>query len=287
MDVIQIFNGLGNQMSQYAFYYAKKKRSPYRTCFMISRELSQIQHNGYELDRIFGIKSNKIKEKILFYFNKAGHFPVFGYKVFGRFSHYIQEYKNYDFDAKMLCPSPNWGFSFYFGGWHCEKYFIDFREDLLKVFKFDESRLNQKSVLWRDIIENDKNSCSLHVRRGDFLENNKWSEAISEDYYDKAIYYMRGQKPEINFYVFSNDIQWCKTKFGAEGFFYIDCNTKEDSWQDMYLISKCRHHINANSTFSWWGAWLCTYPDSKTIVPKSFISTMETKDIYPETWIKM
>lgn len=78
-----------------------------------------------------------------------------------------------------------------------------------------------------------------------------------------------------------------KRSLGGGSFCYVDCNKEAESWQDMFLMSQCRHHINANSTFSWWGAWLGQYADSITIVPKAFVSTMETKDIYPEKWIKL
>lgn len=287
MDVVQIFNGLGNQMSQYAFYYAKKKRHPFRTLFMTSRDKSQIQHNGYELETIFGIKSNKIKEKILFYFWRAGYFPIIGSKIFGRFSHYINEKNNYDFTQNMLEVNHKVGFTFYFGGWHSEKYFSSLRKELFSVFEFDDKKLNKESQNWGNIIKCDPNSCSVHVRRGDYLKDKKWSNAISPTYYDEAIKMIRSINKDTSFYVFSNDVNWCKQKFGNEGFLYIDCNKGNDSWQDMYLMTLCHHHINANSSFSWWGAWLCPFSDSVTIVPHNFISTMETKDIYPESWIKI
>lgn len=76
-------------------------------------------------------------------------------------------------------------------------------------------------------------------------------------------------------------------KTWKDGFCYIDCNSGNDSWQDMYLMSRCRNHINANSSFSWWGAWLSLHDNGITVCPQAFISTMKTKDIYPESWIKI
>lgn len=142
--------------------------------------------------------------------------------------------------------------------------------------------------MWKDSIEKDEHSCSLHIRHGDFLKDKKWANAISANYYEDAIAYMREHLSQLpTFYVFSNDIEWCREKFGEDGFCYIDCNSGNDSWQDMYLMSRCRNHINANSSFSWWGAWLSPHEIGITICPKAFISTMATKDVYPESWIKI
>lgn len=287
MDVVRIFNGLGNQMSQYAFYYAKKKRHPFRTCYITNLYDSENVHNGYELDRLFGIKKNKLKEFFLARFIKSHTSQFFGYKLFWHLSQLIEEPTNYDYMPDYKAPSRKLGFTFYWGGWHSEKYFAEYREDLLRVFHFNEDMLNASSKDWKEKINNDSHSCSLHIRRGDFLKQKKWADAITPEYYTRAIAYMKEKDPEMHFYVFSNDVNYCRKTFGESGFHFIDCNSGLDSWQDMFLMSKCHHHINANSTFSWWGAWLCAYADSITIVPKAFISTMETKDIYPDSWIKL
>jgi len=287
MDVVRIFNGLGNQMSQYAFYLAKKKMHPWRTSFISNQYESENVHNGFELERVFGIRVNHLKERILFQFMQSMYFPVWGYRIFGHFAHPIEETPNYDFDPQMLQPAKGLGFNFFWGGWHSEKYFRSIRETLFTVYKFDEKKLNSDSWKWKNQIDKDENSCSIHIRRGDFLNIKKWGEAIPDDYYDKAIAHMRDNFPDMQFYVFSNDMEWCKSRFGSSDFHYIDCNAGMDSWQDMYLMTRCRHHINANSTFSWWGAWLCTYPDSITIVPKRFRADIITKDIYPERWVKL
>lgn len=287
MDVVRIFNGLGNQMSQYAFYYAKKRLHPLRTSFISNQYESENVHNGYELERLFGIKPCKLKESILRRFIESHHKPFFGYKLFWHLTHFVKEPANYDYLPILLQPSSKRGFTFYWGGWHSEKYFATYREDLLRIFRFREEMLNAQSINWRDQIQKDHHSCSLHIRRGDFLAQKKWADAISPHYYEDAIAYMKEQDKQMQFYVFSNDIAYCKKMLGGGSFCYVDCNKGAESWQDMFLMSQCRHHINANSTFSWWGAWLGQYADSITIVPKAFVSTMKTKDVYPEKWIKL
>lgn len=287
MDVIRVFNGLGNQMSQYAFYYAKKKLCPFRTCFVTNRYDSENVHNGYELERVFGIRSCRMKEAILYKFLSSHYAPFCGYRLFWHFTHEVQENQNYDYDESKLRPSENFGFSFYWGGWHSEKYFKHLRKDLLQIFSFDEGKLNAGSRFFAESVRRDVNTCSLHVRRGDFLKDSKWGSVVSPDYYQRAMDYVRQICPKVVFYVFSNDIEWCRRQWGGEGFFYVDCNHGIDSWQDMFLMSICHHHINANSTFSWWGAWLCRFDDAVVIVPKRFRADLITKDIYPERWVKL
>lgn len=289
MDIVRIFNGLGNQMSQYAFYYAKKRKHPFSTFFITNRYSSENVHNGYELERLFGIKSSKLKERVLYHLYESMFSPLFGYRILNHLTSEIRESQNYDFDNNLLKLSQKSLFNFFWGGWHSEKYFTKYKEVLkTKVFHFNESMLNKSSMKWKKEIDMDKYSCSLHIRRGDFLKDRKWADAITPDYYENAISYMREKVGRaISFYVFSNDIEWCKQKFGIDGFKYINCNQGTDAWQDMYLMTRCRNHINANSSFSWWGAWLSHFENGCTICPMAFISTMNTKDIYPEEWIKI
>lgn len=286
MDVIRIFNGLGNQMSQYAFYYAKKKKYPFRTTYITNRTESENIHNGYELERIFGIPENMLRNKILYHILDSHYKHVWGYRLLWHLSHIIEESPTYDYCSELLHHSNKIGFTYYWGGWHSPKYFQAFRTDLMKIFHFDQEKLNKDSKNWLEIISSDIKSCSLHIRRGDFLLDKKWADAIEPDYYDKAIDFINS-RGFTHYYVFSNDIKWCRDKFGDKGFFYVDCNSEMDSWQDMFLMSRCRNHINANSTFSWWAAWLCPYKESITIVPKKFRADVNVKDVYPKEWIKL
>ena len=88
--------------------------------------------------------------------------------------------------------------------------------------------------------------------------------------------------------VFSDDIEWVKSNLHYADMTFVDWNTGEDSWQDMYIMSQCKYNIIANSTFSWWGAWLNNTPDKIVIAPKQWMKE-ETKrsDIIPETWIRL
>lgn len=107
------------------------------------------------------------------------------------------------------------------------------------------------------------------------------------EYFKKAMDYINNNISAPVFYIFSDDLAWCRENFLGEQFRFVDCNCGENSWRDMYMMTLCRHHINSNSTFSWWGAWLSNFNDSITVCPKEYIHRLNTPDVYPERWIKM
>ena len=290
MDVVVVFNGLGNQMSQYAFYLSKCKKS--NKCKYIFSPLSKNEHNGFELNKIFNITYRRtilirILEILYVLCNKKYIKNILSFLRI----RIIHEPKNYDYSQKLLEPGP-WGINFYWGGWHSEKYFKYIREEILNIFCFPKEDNNEDFKYWYKTILNDPNSISLHVRRGDYVNINpndfyQFNGVATNEYYNKSISYMNKIIENATYYIFSNDISWCKKTFKDLNAYYISCNTKENSFRDMQLMSICHHHINANSTFSWWGAWLCKYNNTITIVPQQFIRTIITKDIYPEKWIKI
>lgn len=289
MDIVVVFNGLGNQMSQYAFYMAKKKYN--LKCHVIFDPKSVNTHNGLELERIFGIELNKnLFDKIVSSFygyilNKRivnRLFNMVGVKI-------VHESKNYDYQERLL-KSYSEGINFYWGGWHSEKYFRGIEKEIKEIFKFPPVCGSPDFKEWLRLISLDGNSVSLHVRRGDYLNKPsdpfyQFSGVCTIDYYKKAIAYIQEKIVSPNFYVFSNDVDWCMQTFGTDSMYYIDCNKGKDSWRDMYLMSECRHHINANSTFSWWAAWLSPHSEGIVLRPKFFIKDVETKDYYPKRWI--
>jgi hypothetical protein len=293
MDVIVVFNGLGNQMSQYAFYLNKRKISK-STRFLFSRKSINI-HNGYELERVFGIKyHDSLVNKFLFLI-----FRVAGYKKHRFISNpvvrilnflgieIINENDDYEFKSEYLRPSR--GIKFYAGGWHSEKYFIDIKDTILNTFQFNLQNIGMENL---QVLEHIKktNSISVHVRRGDFIDSNNFSKlgtVCTLNYFLKAIEKMRSLVENPHFFFFTNDFSWVKTNFIGTDFSLININTKLDSWKDMFLISNCSHHINSNGSFSWWSSWLNYNRNPFVIVPRNFIANRHFEDIYPERWIQL
>ena len=160
------------------------------------------------------------------------------------------------------------------------------REEILETYAFDESMANSESRQWLSMIQQDSGSCSLHVRRGDYIGHPNFDNICTPNYYRNAIAEIQKRvQTEVTFYVFSDDIDWCREEFGDKGFKYVNCNHGKDSWQDMMLISRCRHHIMANSTFSWWGSFLGEKEGSFIICPPKF-SIKDNGENYPPTWIR-
>lgn len=133
------------------------------------------------------------------------------------------------------------------------------------------------------------NSVCLHIRRGDYLTGINYElfgKVCNEQYYQKAIDYIEGKLSDICYYVFSNDMEWAKKILLGKNAVFVDWNRGEESWKDMYLMSKCSNLIIPNSTFSWWAAWLCEHPVN-IVCPKLFVYEDEQSDIYLDNWHKI
>jgi len=298
MKIICLFNGLGNQMSQYAFYLsqAENQKVLYSTYYMRRRIKD---HNGYELYKLFNIPDQRhflldlfirFIRKLEIFENKphTNKFVLFVFKILNIIGiKIIKERKDYCFDKNNLLPCK--GIGIYIGGWHSEKYFKTKEQLIRNTFQFDQSLLNRLSSKYLEKIMSE-NSISVHIRRGDFLSayhSKIYGNVCSLSYYNKAIKLITDKIANPSFYVFSNDISWIKENLTIPNPTYVEHNTNEDSWQDMYLMSQCKHHIIANSTFSWWGAWLGENKNKMVVAPDRFVSTKETPDIFPEEWIKI
>ena len=112
----------------------------------------------------------------------------------------------------------------------------------------------------------------------------------SEKYFDSAIKYINERIPKPIFFVFSDDIEWCRTKLNIANAIYVDWNKDDNSFRDMQLMSMCKHNIICNSTFSWWGAYLNNNPDKIVIAPNKWMKINDKLfegDIVPPTWIKL
>lgn len=189
------------------------------------------------------------------------------------------------FEQEVL--KKRFGLSFYIGFWQTEKYFSSIREEILTTFTFDKKMISLQTNNILHLIKN-TNSVSIHIRRGDYLQKGVkeiFGNICTPTYYDKAISEIKNRIDNPNFFVFSNDIEWVKENISIPSPNYIDWNKGTDSWQDMFLMSQCKYNIIANSTFSWWGAWLNQNDNKIVIAPKRFLNDIETPDIFPKEWI--
>lgn len=288
MDIVVIFNGLGNQMSQYAFYMAKKRYND--KCIFIFDDKGVNNHNGYELEKLFGIKRQqgwKVRMAYFFYGLKKTRGISRLLKYLG--VRIITDDEHYSFREENVKKSPI-GISLYWGGWPSELHFSEVSDEVKNVFSFPEQK-DEQFLKWKREILGTVNSVSIHIRRGDYLtqtnDRYQFGGVATDEYFKKAINYICNKTDKPVFYVFSDDLEWCKEQFKGDEYRYVDCNRGMNSWRDMYMMSLCRHHINSNSTFSWWGAWLSDFENSITICPKEYIRGLVTPDVYPERWVKL
>lgn len=262
MKVVQIIGGIGNQMFQYSLFrhlYTKDIETYYEYFY------AQPHHNGFVLETVFNIVQR----------------PVTDIKILDTLTRF-QENTWPHFNPDVLNKKD----TYLCGNWQNINYFGQ-EDQLRKDFTFKQELDEKNKDILKEIEET--NSISIHVRRGDFLHDGlhhffpDWL-----NYYGIAVAYMMKntkQRP-IKFFVFSDNIEWCKKNFMMP-VTYVE-NKKEDSWKDLMLMSRCKHNIITNSTFSWWGAWLNNNADKIVINPKHwFLDNPATDNIALKEWIKI
>jgi hypothetical protein len=240
-DVIGKAGQLGNQMFQYA----------------------QLVGVKYKLGCDILFENQMRKQSYLFDF-----FDMNEYVFVDEFK-YKQTYceKHFHFDEKVFDIKEDTNFAGYF---QTEKYFTHCEDIIRKEFTFKNHI--QDNVLDKLKKYENKTLVSIHVRRGDYMAYPKIHPLCSLDYYNIAMNYF----DDVQFLCFSNDIEWCKQNIKAENIDYFS----NDLEVDMCMISKCHHHIIANSTFSWWGAWLSNHKNKKIFAPNLWFGPDGFKDFY-------
>ncbi|MFK8060651.1 MAG: alpha-1,2-fucosyltransferase [Polaribacter sp.] len=265
MIIVRILGGLGNQMFQYA--YAKSlSLKGYDVQLDISKFKTYTLHGGYQLDKF------KIDLKI------ANPFSVFLGKIGLKKS--IKE-KSLVFDSKFKSLKGN---EYVKGYFQTEKYFKEIRTVLLSEFIINK-KLSEDCILISEQILTAKNSCSLHIRRGDYISDekaNKVHGTCDLDYYKRGIEHINKTYNNVTFFVFSDDVLWTKNNLPVENAVYVDI--KSIPHEDMYLMSLCSHNITANSSFSWWGAWLNKNENKTVIAPKKWFVDKEN-EVACQNWI--
>ena len=267
-----IFSGLGNQMFEYATARALALRHKTDVYFDISW---------------FALKEQEARPYLLDVFNvvykKSIPLQQQQFKV-------LIEIDNQIFQPEVVSASDQ---TCLIGLWQSEKYFEDYA-DVIRSELTLKIPLSEKSRVWANKIQNDPMPVSLHVRRGDYLQRqwiNKFHQ-ISLEYYDHAVQILKENFPNLTLYIFSDDLNWCRRIFNYDvPMNFVDGNDELHGYEDMILMSLCRHHIIANSTFSWWGAWLSegmyTGKGSITIAPDRYLAFYDVKKriLIPDRWI--
>ena len=277
MRLIKMTGGLGNQMFIYAMYLQMKKRFK-NVRIDLSDMVHYKVHHGYEMNRVFNLPhtefciNQSLKKVLEFLFFRT----ILERKQNGRMEPYTQTY--------------TWPLIYFKGFYQNERYFATIKDEIHQAFQFDLKKANQQSLEMMKRMDADEHAVSLHIRRGDYLLPKHW-DAIGcicqLPYYQHALAEAKKRIKDPVFYVFSDDLEWVKQNLPLEKAVFIDWNKREDSWQDMMLMSHCRHHIICNSTFSWWGAWLDPHEDKLVIAPDQWTKHEPSDLIIPSNWIQV
>lgn len=289
MILVQLTGGLGNQLFQYAM--GRRLSLIFNTDlkFDVSMySLKSVQLRSFELS-IFDLEikvANKIE--VLVYNSSNPFFKILTQRILGIKT--LHE-KSLDFDPSY----DHFGRNIYLQGyWQALKYFAHI-ETIIRAdlqFKYAPSDKN-KEILGK--INSTKNSVSLHIRRGDYVQNSavfKYHGVCSDEYYQSAVDLISDKIIDPFFFIFSDDINWVVNNFKIRSpYLIVDINSPEKSYEDLRLMSTCKHNIIANSSFSWWGAWLNTNPEKIIIAPQRWFvddkKNLEAINIVPAGWIRI
>jgi hypothetical protein len=273
MIVVQLIGGLGNQLFQYAAAKSLALEKKQKLCIDVSPfENYKLHHYAlHHFNVVCSIykKPNRYVKKLIPFFRNNSI------------------YKEVDFGFNENLSELKGANIFLEGYFQSEKYFLAFEKEIRNDF---EILTPLKTITKNTIAQIEAvNSVSIHIRRGDYLTNPLHNTA-KESYYEKALELIESRIQNPVFFVFSDDMDWVKLNFSTKHkTIFIDFNDALTNFEDLKLMSSCQHNIIANSSFSWWGAWLNANPDKIVIAPKLWFndSSINSNDIIPNTWIKI
>jgi len=295
MIIVNLVGGLGNQMFQYAC--ARALAIELRMPLKVTLDMfgAYTSHNGPELERVFSLKLDvaqlaELRRMIGTLCVSPTVRRALVIKLFSplRGTRFIAE-PHYCYWDGLLDRARAGGYLQ--GYWQNERYFLKHTATIRSDFTFRQPPSGQNVELARTIL--DSIAVSVHVRRGDYVSNAKalaMYGTCTPEYYFKAIEILRQRVPEARLFAFSDDPQWVAEVLAPRypGLVLVDHNRAEDSYNDMRLMSLCQHHIIANSSFSWWGAWLNPDPGKIVVAPRNwFVNGTDSTDLIPETYIRL
>lgn len=276
MIMIQMAGGMGNQMFMYALYCSLVQMGR-EACLEDfthhdvsgNNSLKKVFHLSYNsADRK---EYNRLTDSYLDIVHKIKR------KILGRKDKIYQEKDAITFEPEIFSLDD----VYLIGYFQSERYFEKIANDLRKDFSFEWNKFPVKAKELRKQMQMEI-SVSLHVRRGDYMVGKFagiYGNLCTDAYYEAARRYMKEHFGDCRFYLFTDDAEWGRQQ-ESEDTVYVDASEGTGAYVDMALMSCCKHHIIANSSFSWWGAWLDENPDKTVIAPAKWLNISEGKDIY-------
>lgn len=262
MIVIQMNGGLGNQLFQYAFGWARAKRT--------GSEMIIDPRGVVKGGREYWMHKYPIEAPTYNWWRRARWKKK-------RLDHYDEQQVHCDPGLKNVGKN-----TYFYGYWQSEDYFADCADEIRKQFQPIEPMSGCEPM------ENCE-SVSLHIRRGDYVHK-KNAAAVHgvclRHYYKRAVAMMQEKLDSPHFFVFSDEPDWVRENFKLDA--PMTVMEEGPAPEDLYRMSRCKHHITANSTFSWWGAWLCEHPEKSVITPdKWYRDDRDISRLIPKGWMRV
>jgi len=293
--IVKLTDGLGNQLFQYAcgLAVAMRTNQPLLVDNTWYRSIAEQYTKRKYLLNQFNISAAEATEKEINILKKP-KYPIIINSLYYRWQYSLPTYKrryykepHFHYDGNTFKINK----SVYLEGfWQSECYFKEIKEPLLQEFSLKKPLSASAQAIEKQILFT--NSVAVHIRRGDYTQRNKNPEhqLLPVIYYNEAIQQMNTLLVAPYFYIFSDDINWVKDNLPIEqAVKFVSINT-ESELEDFALMKSCKHHIIANSSFSWWGAWLSESPNQNVIAPKDWFthnSPKQKNDLVPKEWTQL
>ena len=299
--VARLSGGLGNQMFEYAAGRSLALKTSSRlvidaTVFTLPGERRAYALDGYGLAaevRFDGYAYPPTKAVVRFPpVRRSGWIDRAAELVRGTIGRKAREQtfsvfteRSFDFDPRFCQRGAQ---SYLVGYWQSERYFADIAGVVRQELTYQREP-DAANAQWLARIRA-SNAVCLHVRRGDYLLTAHFEHhgLCSADYYRRAVRLIRDRVANPQFFVFSDDWQWCREHLADSDMVIVDANQPGAGQDELRLMAACRHHVIANSSLSWWGAWLATSIDQIVVAPKPWFSkTPDTPDLFPSGWVAL
>lgn len=296
MILVRLMGGLGNQLFQYATAKALACRCGTSVGIDVGwyGSFAEGQTARKYLLGHFAISGSishsfvagLAKEKKLPYVGKSLTNKLFSLLPIPKYRYFAE--KDFQFDPEVLRLNDN---IYLDGYWQSEKYFLDYADIIRKEFTVNSEPDSANTRIAHTISHEE--SVAVHVRRGDYATHPQISAfhgCCSLDYYNAALQVIAAQIDNPSYYIFSDDPTWARQNLKFPGKVQIvEFNTPDTAYEDMRLMSLCKHHVIANSSFSWWGAWLSENQRKQVIAPKRWFNgaLKDTRDLLPSEWLKL
>ncbi len=281
MITVKIMGGLGNQMFQYAL--ARKLEAIGKKVQLDTSYYDEIPKGDTQRSKWTDQFHHRFQEVDIS--SKSGeNIKRLAARIRGKEYDIVEKSPNYSPEVLEIHSG------YLIGYWQTEKYFFDVAELLRKDFEYDiESFSDMQERLYKK-VKNEKNTIAVHIRRGDYLNTENsgiFGNICTREYYRNALTYMSERVQDSKIFVFTDAPEDVKEILPEDSRYEVLSNGLNDEWFELFLMSQCENNIIANSSFSWWGAWMNDHPNKIVIAPPRWTNQNNCQDIYCSHWIRM